>query len=557
VAIERQGYCSKHPQLAPARSGKLQRIVAPGCNIAYDLMVHIGLRRFLECRQCGEIRTELSSHYGIDVPVRTVSDLAQKFVAYFQIVHRESIPLLRKQMENRGGYILHIDGTCEEGSSVLLVCVDSLSEQVLESRKISSENHDEVEAVLVGVRRDWGVPLAVVHDLRQSLITSAGAVFPGVRQFVCHFHFAADVGRDILSPHVDRLRRLFRQSKVRPKLRALCRSLKRFAHIGDDGQLILECILARKSAKDLRELSRADAVNGVVHALASWILAFSHVGDGYGFPFDVPYLTLYDRILVVHRTLCRVSARWPVNKRGPMGNLKRLKEILDLVADSQYSAEFRAVVVEAKQDQRTFERLRTSLRICPRGGKKGRNEKGAPSPLSPSRHKAILLKLRRSLKTKARRGISQRACNLVVQHLEKYSDLLFGHVLTKRSGKMIVPRTNNMQESLFRTVKRQCRRLHGRGHLSRDMDNMPDPTPVMLNLNIADYCQVVYGGAEPQNIADRFSTVDPSLPTQLLKAWRREKHSNRLPRKYETLKDLPQQLMRFIKTAFNVLQKTP
>src|SRR3990172_6982262 len=109
-------------------------------------------------------------------------------------------------MDHRGGYILHIDGTCEEGSSVLLVCLDSLSGQVLESRKISSENHDEIQQVLTGVRRDWGLPLAVVHDLRQSLTTAVGGVFPGTRQFLRHCHFAADVGKDILTPPIDRLR---------------------------------------------------------------------------------------------------------------------------------------------------------------------------------------------------------------------------------------------------------------------------------------------------------------------------------------------------------------
>ena len=94
VAIERQGHCLNHPDLPPARSEKLQRIVAPGCNIAYDVITHIGLARFVECRQCEEIRIELSRHYGIDVPVRTISELTQKFVAYFQIVHRQSIQLL-------------------------------------------------------------------------------------------------------------------------------------------------------------------------------------------------------------------------------------------------------------------------------------------------------------------------------------------------------------------------------------------------------------------------------------------------------------------------------
>ena len=154
VALERQGYCPDHPDLPPARSAKLQRIVAPGCNVAYDVMAHIGWARFVHCRQCEEIQIELSCQHGIEVPVRTICELTQKFVAYFQAVHRDSIQLLRREMRDRGGYILHVDGTCEEGSRVLLVCFDSLSGQVLESRKIGSENHDEVSQVLQGVRRD-------------------------------------------------------------------------------------------------------------------------------------------------------------------------------------------------------------------------------------------------------------------------------------------------------------------------------------------------------------------------------------------------------------------
>jgi hypothetical protein len=426
VAIEQQGYCPDHPHLAPARSEKLRRIVPPGCNIAYDVMARIGLARLVECRQCGEIQQELSRQQAIDVPVRTISEQAQKFVAYFQIVHQQSVKLLRKEMQNRGGYILHIDGTCEEGSSVLLVCLDSLSGQVLESRKIGSENHDEVQQVLQDVRRDWGVPLAVVHDLRQSLTTAVAEVF---------------------------------------------------------------------------------------------------------------------------------SATWPVKKRGPLGALKRFKEILDLVVASRHTAEFREVVAEAQRDQKVFERLRGALRICPRGGAKRRNDDGDCSLLSSARHKEVLDQLRRSLKRKARGGPSQQACAIVVRHLDKYWDFLFGHVLRRRSGRIIVPRTNITEESLFRTVKRQCRRLHGRGHLSCDMDNMLEAAPLVLNLRNTSYCEVVYGGADTQSIAERFSAVDPKLPAQLLKSWRREKLSVRLPRKFERLKNLPQLLARFINVAFNVFQQ--
>ena len=351
IAIERQGHCPNHSRLAPARSRELARIVAPGCNIGYDLIAWAGLARYLKCRQHEEIQAELSYQAGIEVPVRTISESCHKFVAYVQAVHQESIPLLRREMRDRGGYILHIDGTCEEDSRVLLVCLDSVSGQVLESRKISSENAEEVEQVLRHVRRDWGRPLAVVHDLRKSLITAAGNVFPGVAQFVCHFHFAADVGKDILSSHVDRLRKLFRHTKVRPKLRALCRSLKKFSAAQESGEHIVGSILDSGSSQQLRELSTPESVKGAVHALASWILAFSNNGDGYGFPFDVPYLTLYDRVLEVDKVLGAASPDWCVTKRGPLGSLKRLKEILELVVASEHTAEFRRIVAETKRDQ--------------------------------------------------------------------------------------------------------------------------------------------------------------------------------------------------------------
>ena len=193
LAVERQGYCPAHPHLPAVRSQQLQRIVAPGSTVAYDVLVHIGIARFVECRQIEEIKRDLSHHHRVEIPERTISYVAQKFVAYVQIVHHQSVGLLREDMRHRGGYILHIDGTCEEGSQVLLVCLDSLSEQILDSRKISSENSEEVRGVLEDVRRDWGVPLSVVHDLRKSLIIAAGETFPGVRQFVCHFHLASYV----------------------------------------------------------------------------------------------------------------------------------------------------------------------------------------------------------------------------------------------------------------------------------------------------------------------------------------------------------------------------
>jgi hypothetical protein len=175
--------------------------------------------------------------------------------------------------------------------------------------------------------------------------------------------------------------------------------------------------------------------------------------------------------------------------------------------------------------------------------------------LSAARHKAVFLTLRQSLQRKARGQTAPLACQIVVQHLDKYSHLLFGHVLRKTAGTIVVPRTNNVEESLFRTVKRQCRRLHGRGHLCRDLEDMFEATPLLLNLKNTNYCETVFGGSEPQRIAERFSRVDSKVPSQLIKRWRREKLALRLPRKFERFPNLPHRLTRFIRAAFKKLQK--
>ena len=544
-----------HPKLPPSRSRELPRIVASGANHAYDVIAQVGLERFLQCRQNDETRIDLSRRRcGIEVPVSTVGYLARKFVAYFQIVHDESMPILRAAMKDRGGYILHIDGTCEEGSGVVLLCVDSLSGQVLESRRISSENHEEVRDVLRDVGRHWGTPLGVVHDLRRALITATTEVFPGVPQFVCHYHLAADVGKDILSPHQDRLRALFRRTKLRPKLRSLVRSLKEFAVSDKSGKHMVTPVLGQRSTKKLKEHCTAETINAAVHALASWILAYSTDGEGYGFPFDMPYLNLYERIQEVHHSLYEVSKVWSEKKQAPLSPLKRLREVLDSVVLGDEASEFLETVDASNRDMKIFQRFRSALRICPKGGKKRRNDEGAPKMLGSKRHKAILQKLRASLNKQSRRGnSSERACKLVVQHLDKYWEHLFGHIVRKG---IVVPRTNNFEESLFRLVKRQCRRLHGRGNLRRDLEAMPPATPlIILNLANANYCETVYGGRTPDKIAERFSNVDPNLPNQLLKTWHEEKVSTRLPRKLEKLRTLPKQIARFLSVASRQLKQ--
>jgi hypothetical protein len=363
---------------------------------------------------------------------------------------------------------------------------------------------------------------------------------------------AADVGKDILSPHQERLRCALRRTGVKAKLRELMRSLKGFAICDDSGDPMVSMLLSLASTKELREHCTAESVKGAVHGLAGWILAYAQDGEGYGFPFDVPYLDFYERLIRAHQMLAAAGPLEAEARRGPLRELNRLQQMLAPIVSGEPSVELRGIVAEMKRDRRVFEQFRSALRICPRGGTNRRNDEGAPRELSATRHRQLLQALRTSLARQAQRhDDSARACKIVVQHLEKYWDYLFGHSLRRNGGKIIVPRTNNDEERLFRTIKRQCRRLNGRKDLSRDLESMPPAVPLVMNLTNREYCETVYGGSEPGQIADRFSRVDPQAPVKLLESWRQDRISHRMPHKIEKQENLPKRLAAFFAMVIN------
>jgi hypothetical protein len=79
VAVTHEGFWRKHPEVPVARSAELDRIVAPGAKIAYDVLAHVGLARFIECRQSNEIHIWLARRPGmVEVGESTVRYLARK-----------------------------------------------------------------------------------------------------------------------------------------------------------------------------------------------------------------------------------------------------------------------------------------------------------------------------------------------------------------------------------------------------------------------------------------------------------------------------------------------
>ncbi|MCK5342663.1 MAG: transposase, partial [Candidatus Heimdallarchaeota archaeon] len=124
-------------------SDELRNLIPEKCNFGYDIIVFIGESLFLRCRNYQEIRLELQQR-NVRISESEIAFLAKKFVLYLGLIHRSSQRGLEKYMHMNGGYILHLDGTCDGGSPHLISVLDGISKIVLDNRKLPSENADDL-----------------------------------------------------------------------------------------------------------------------------------------------------------------------------------------------------------------------------------------------------------------------------------------------------------------------------------------------------------------------------------------------------------------------------
>ena len=116
---------------------KLKKLVPYRCNFGYDVIVHVGISIFLHCRSENEVYQDLLKN-NIKISESEINYLAKKFIIYLSIAHKESKEKIRSFLNQNGGYILHLDSTCESDSPHLMSGLDGISEIVL--ARISHKN---------------------------------------------------------------------------------------------------------------------------------------------------------------------------------------------------------------------------------------------------------------------------------------------------------------------------------------------------------------------------------------------------------------------------------
>ena len=123
-AIEIQKKCT--PCQTIYRSEELRALTPHGAKFGFDVIEFIGMALFIHCSNESQIQSELALR-NVTISENEISFLGKRFIVYLMLAHQATHEELKHYLDLKGGYVLHMDGTCEGDSPHLFSCIDGLS----------------------------------------------------------------------------------------------------------------------------------------------------------------------------------------------------------------------------------------------------------------------------------------------------------------------------------------------------------------------------------------------------------------------------------------------
>jgi len=476
-------------------SDELTGLVKPHQRYAYDLIVHVGLARYLRGKQREEIRAELYQARGLRLSDGSISNLCDRFLVYFEALHLARVPEVRRAMQ--GGYPLHLDATCEHGKGGLFVCMDGWRRWVLMATRIPSEHEDYLRPLVEETATRFGDPIATVRDMGEGV---AKAVAPlrarGVPDFICHYHFLGAVGKKLFEKPYRALGNLLRQHKVQGDLRILLRELRQY-----------------RNSSTFSGRFGPGPIHEDFPALVLWILE----GEGKKallYPFSLAHLELLQRC----QQALRKAECWMPSPRTP-ATRRAIAHLTRLVNRIERDNRFATVQGRLEKGWQAFCELRDVLQLT-----NAELPNGDPHPhqIALPALEARRLEMIEEAAKEYEAELRERTANagnddstnpspagIILKYFKRYGKHLFGHpTLRDEDGTIlaVVERTDNVPEHYFGAEKRKLRRRLGRAHLGRDLEDQPAQAALVANLQHPEYVRVICGSLD--NLVTAFAQLD-------------------------------------------------
>jgi len=420
--------------------------------------------------------------------------LGRRFIVYLTLAQEQSQAELKQFMGSLGGYILHLDGTCEGDSPHLMTSIDGLSEIVLDNLKIPSENACQLIPFLRKIKQAYGEPIALVHDMGAAILQAVAEVFPSVPDYICHFHFLKDIGKDLFGHDYSTIRRHLKTHRIRSQLRKTAKGLDKAIENDTDTRQCLHCYL---ESNRLHEPNMPLLPLVTAYLIINWVLEAKNESHGFGFPFDRPHLDFYLRLQDAYPKLKALKLNMAAG-----ASLLPLAPIGKALADKALAN----TVSRMLEKIRIFDQLREAMRIAQPDSADGLNDEGdteittIQTRVTRFRHAEEVTKL----------AATTIAYQKMIKQIDKYWNKLFAdpiQVATSTGPATVQPqRTNNILEQFFRYLKRNGRKRSGNHALTKTLKTMLAQTPLVKNLDNPQYMKIVLNGKS--SLAERFAEID-------------------------------------------------
>lgn len=485
-------------------SDDLKKLVPVNCNFGFDILVDVGMLSFVQYRNEREIQEELHKK-NITISTSEIGYLGRKFIIYLAVAHKESRSEIKNLLTSQGGYILHLDGTCEGDSPSLMTVLDGISEIVLGNIKLPSEKAEIIIPFLRKIQQDYGDPICSVHDMGIGILNSVKEVFPLVLDFICHFHFLRDIGKDLFEIEYSLVRKYIKNHRIRTSLRKYKKKIKELI---DQDSKLSQCLEECQKSSQCKTINTKVEPTVTAYTLALWALDADSELNGYGFPFDRHHLVFYQRLQIVNSSLDDLKTTSRNNKA-----LSELRSILKpIIRDSSLEN----VSTRMNEKVKIFDKLREAMRIALPEENKGLKDDGDIIDMPSIKGKVTEF---RNSDEVVQAASSDVAYKKMMNQIDKYWKKLFAAPITVNTpeGKLTIQpqRTNNILERFFRDLKKGHRKKSGTNKLTRTLKTMLADSPLVKNLNNKDYMRALLKGKE--NLVERFAEIDARLVRDKMK----------------------------------------
>ena len=283
---------------------------------------------------------------------------------------------------------------------------------------------------------------------------SVSAIFPGILQLICHYHFVKALGKDIFSSY--------------PELRA--------------------SMVSTKTLPIISNITLPEKKEGIVYAEKLWIaIASEYVLHPRNipskFPFVLPYFEVLKRCMEIENMLKSII-RWNAS------HMKIVKPVMDL-----YTA-----VMEITHDPSVLEKYRIIVRIWSwfesvRNALKVSREMNSSSSSDHTDIETIgkeLNKVMSVIKEEAEvaGGELGRIYKIFNSRIENHREELLSPVIGKDNRIINVVRHNGIEEIGHRWSRMHIRRRTGRSQTAREMGMFGALTSILSNMENKHY---IYG----------------------------------------------------------------